>query len=184
MGEPQTALGIFLIGLAVVLGLVLLVRGFTDGGDGGDTETAGPATSIEVDDRNAPPSLDAEASSTTTAAERSPSAVTVLVANAAGVSGAASKVADALEASGYTIVDTANAPSTSTDQVFYSGDLEAEATALAESLGLDASVVSAMPEPPPLDTLDADVLVMVGPNLASADLPAAGAASSTTTTTP
>lgn len=183
LGEPQTALGLALIGLAVIIGLLLLVRGFTDGGDEVSTESETPVTSIEDVDRNAPPTLDPSASSSTTAATRAPSEVTVLVANAAGVAGAAGRTADALTAAGYTIVDTSNAPSTSTDQVFYSGELEPEAVALAESLGLESSAVSALPDPPPLDTLDADVLVMVGPNLASGELPTPTTTAAATTAT-
>lgn len=174
-GDQQTLLGALLIGVAVILGLVLLVKGFGDDGSATTDQADAPVTSLAEEDLNAPPSFDASDTSVPAATLRPPSEVTVVVANAAGVSGAATKVGDALESAGYTVIDTTNAPSTSPDLVFYTGDLQAEAEALAASLGLDASSVEAMPEQPPLDTQDADVLVMVGPDLASEELPLGGA---------
>lgn len=177
-GDQQTLLGALLIGLAVILGLVLLVKGFGADGGSSSSESGAPVTSIAEEDLDAPPSFDPSDTSAPTVSLRPPAEITVLVANAAGIGGAAGKVADALESEGYTIVDTANAPSTSPDLVFYSEGLRAEAEALAASLGLDASSVEALPDPPPLDTKDADLLVMVGPDLASEELPLGGGASS------
>lgn len=174
-GDQQTTLGALLIGLAVVIGLVLLVKGFGDEGGGGEVVQQGP-TADDID-RDAAPTVDPSEQTTTTVRLRPNEQVTVLVANASGATGAAGRVAEVLTADGYTIVGTSNAPATSSDQVLYSGDLQAEAEALAEALGLDADVVGELPDPPPLDVKGAQVLVMVGPNLASADL--GGTATST-----
>ena len=44
---------------------------------------------------------------------------------------------------------------------------EADAAALAAAIGVPAESVTAMPDPPPLDLTGAQILVMLGPDLAS-----------------
>lgn len=174
-------IGALLVGLAVVLGLVLLLKGFSD--DGG-TETASSTTSPE-DNLDIEPSVNITDTSMSTTPLRDPAEIQVVVANAAGVAGAAGRIADVLEGGGYTILDTKNA-NASTDTVFYTGELKAEAELLAAVLGLDATAVDEMPDPPPIDVGDADILVVIGPNLAEADLPSggdAGGSSGSSTTT-
>lgn len=188
-GEQQTFLGAALIGLAVILGLVLLVKGFTDEGGpvAADDPTVTESTVPSVD-RDAAPTVPEE-TTTTTLAARDPASVSVLVANGSGVSGVAGQTADALEGAGYTIVDTANASPVSATQVLYVGEAEPDAAAIAAVLGLGPEAVAPMPDPPPVpDLAGADVVVIVGPDLASGPITTvttaadAGAASTTTTT--
>lgn len=186
-GEQQTVLGAALIGVAVLIGLVLLVKGFTD--DGGPVAADDPTvteSTVPAVDRDAAPSVPEE-TTTTTLAARDPASVSVLVANGSGVSGVAGQTADVLEGVGYTIVDTANASPVSATQVLYVGEAEPDAVGVAEVLGLSAEVVAPVPEPSPVpDLVGADVVVIVGPDLASGPITttttAPGAAASTTTT--
>ena len=166
--DQQTLLGGALIGLAVLIGLVLLVKGFSD--DDGSVAAVDPdatSTSITVD-RDAAPTVDPSETTTTTSARRDPASVNVLVANGSGVSGVAGQTAEALGSLGYTIVDTANASPVSATQVLYAGEAEADALGVAEALGLDAAAVAPVPDPPPVpDLAGADVVVIVGPDLAA-----------------
>ena len=114
---------------------------------------------------------------TTTQPARSPDQVKVLVANGVGVSGAASKVAGRLQPIGYILAkpgDTTNKQVTSA--VEFAPGYQAEAQALASSLGMAASAVQPIPNPIPVpDMQGANVVVVVGNDLASA----AGATSTT-----
>ena len=187
-GEQQTVLGAALIVLAVLIGVVLLAKGFTDEGGpvAADDPTVTESTVPSVD-RDAAPTVDPGETTTTTAAGRDPASVSVLVANGSGVSGVAGQTAEVLEGAGYTIVDTANASPVSATQVLYVGDTEADAVAVAAVLGLAADVVAPVPDPAPVpDTAGADVLVIVGPDLASGPITTtttAGAATGSSTTT-
>lgn len=188
-GEQQTVVGAALIAVAVLLGLVLLVKGFTD--EGGPVATDDPTvteTSVPAVDRDAAPEVDPTETTTTTVAARDPASVSVVVANGSGVAGVAGETASVLEGVGYTIVDTTNASPVSATQVLYVEGAEADAAAIAGLLGLAADAAAPVPDPPPVDLAGADVVVIVGPDLASgpittATTTAAGATSTTASTT-
>jgi hypothetical protein len=161
--------GAVLIAVAVVLGFVLLAYGFPDSDDTTSTATDGsiPAdgttdTAIDGDDTTgttAPP--------TTASAARPPAEVTVLVANGSGVPGAASDFTGTLNADGYVTAEPANADRKdyTTTTVYYVGEEQAEAAAVATALGLDPSAVQPMPDPPPTedgDLRNSTVLVIIG----------------------
>jgi hypothetical protein len=177
-GDQQTTIGIALIALAVVLGLVFLVKGFSDD-DGlvaSDTPETTSTTVPEVD-RDAPPVIDS--STTVPLTIREPGDVPVLVANGSGVNGAAGRLAETLRAEEYDVVNTANALQTVTEtQVLYAEGFQTEAETLAEVLGLTAAAAQPLGEPAPVDDLEgAEVVVVIGPDVAAAD---AGGTTATT----
>ncbi len=103
---------------------------------------------------------------------------TVLVANAAGVSGAASELTTTLLNIGFTVVDPVNAAGTEEElalsKVYFRSGAEPVATSIARLMG--DVVALPMPTPPPVvgafDGLgDATVLVMLGKDLAGKILP-------------
>ena len=51
---------------------------------------------------------------------------------------------------------------TAKSAVYYAAGAQADAQAVATALGLDPSVVAAMPSPPPVDLAGATVLVVIG----------------------
>lgn len=163
--DPRArTLGIVVIAVAVLIGVVLLAKGFSQ--EDGLVSTAAPAsdrttttTTSATSGGVAPP--DDEATTTTTAA-RTPADVTVLVANGTSKAGVAGTNAQRLKTAGYTKVDTTNASSTTKTVVYYASGAEADARAVATALGLDPSVVAAMPATPPVDLAGATVLVVVG----------------------
>lgn len=160
-----------LLAVAVVLGVVLLAYGFPDGDA---TQSAATDGSIPVDETTVPGTADpggdpsgSTAPPTTGSDARPPAEVTVLVANGSGVSGAAQEFTDTLNTAGYVTAPAANADRKdySTTTVFFVGEEQAEAAAVATALGLDPSAVQPMPDPPPTedgDLRNATVLVVLG----------------------
>lgn len=169
--------GAILVVVAVVVGLFLLrngldtsetVRATSDddeqaADDGGDDGGAGEAT-------------------TTTVAARPPAEVPVVVLNGTNTSGVAAKYADALAAAGYQVGESGNAePDVQATQVFYLAGYEREAAAVAAAVGAPAGAVQPLPATPPGEIGGAQVVVVIGPDLAAVDPPAAAGAPTTDT---
>jgi LytR cell envelope-related transcriptional attenuator len=162
--DPRTrTIGIVLIAVAVLIGVVLLAKGFSQ--EDGLVSTAAPADERTTTTTQAAASGGTgveEETTTTTAAANPPANVSVLVANGSGKSGVAGANADKLKAKDFTKVDTANAPTTAKSTVYYASGAQADAQAVATALGLDPAAVAAMPSPPAVDLKGATVLVVIG----------------------
>ena len=157
--EPAAspARGALLVAVAVVVGLVLIRSGLDTGEIASSTgDNGGPTTTT------------GESSTSSTAAARQPGDVTVIVANASGIDGAASRLTTNLKAKGYNAAQPTNASqNVSTTAVHFVAGYEAEAKAVAAAFGAPASAVAPMPSPPPISNLaSAHVLVLLGPDLA------------------
>ena len=153
--------GAILVIVAVVLGLILLNA----------TDTNEPFTAAPDDDDNGQTTEtttegNSSSTSTTEASIRPPAEVTVLVANATGVKGAAGRFRDELAAKGYQTIDPTDTRTKPLPSgVFFIEGYEAEARALATTLD-PAPPVAAMPaEPPVADLGAAQVLLVVGTEL-------------------
>ena len=176
------ARGALLLAVAVVLGIALLNRfdrvptsdsvdvdsilddlnTSTTAGDG-STATTAPAT-------------------TTTRASRPPGEVTVLVANGTDIRGLAGATATALKAIGYNTLSPTDSRPVDVTKVQFSPGYEAEALAVATSLQLPPTAVEAAnpANPPPVtDTLGANVVVLLGADVARTTS-SVGATTSTT----
>lgn len=164
--------GIVLLAAAVVLGLFLL-RALEDS-SASDGETAtGPTETTAADEGDTTDTTGGEEDQTTTTTlppPRPPAEVTVLVANASGVTGAAGARTDQLAAEGYQTATPTNAPEgqlLDATQVLFVQGFQPEARALAESLGAPTDGVAGMPEPPPVDPAGAQVVVLLGTDIAT-----------------
>jgi hypothetical protein len=169
--------GLVLLAVAVLLGLFLLNRVDEPAGDGvtaGNAETT-TTTAEEPDDT---------ATTTTTAPMRAPKDVRVLTANGTSVRGAAGRVKDRLMGHGYnTLAATDASTKPANTAVYYTTGFEREAAAVAQFLGLAMQAVQPMPATPPVaDLKNANVLVMVGADLAQQGSGAGGGSGTTTTT--
>lgn len=143
------ARGAALIGVAVVIGIVLL-QVVDEGGSGG----GGPTTSVtEATNANATTTLPADA--------RPPQEVRVLVLNASGVAQAATTKANELRGQGYAIAGTGNAAVQPGVVVACRADFEDEADALATTVGA-GTAVAPFPEPAPEGGDQADCVVILG----------------------
>lgn len=169
---PRTNLvrGVVLIVVAIAIGAFVLHRSTAVPASAVATQattttapSSGAHPSTTVASGSQPPS------STSSTALRPPSQVTVLVANGTQTTGAAARVQSLLQKSGYDVLSATNSKiPASTSAVYYASGFSSEAVAAAELLGLAPSAVSAMPSSAPVANLrGADVLVLVGPNLAS-----------------
>jgi hypothetical protein len=174
----QGGRAVVLIGIAVVIGLLLLHhepgsgKSVSLGGTSSKTTTftlpagfgGGTTTTVK------------SSGTTVTVPLRAPSQVKVLVANGTEVNGLAGRVAATLHTKGYqTLTPTDSVQKPSTTSIYFEPSYSSDAAALATALGLPATAVQAMPQPPPVSDLPktTNILVLVGADLAG----------STTTTT-
>ena len=169
-----TIAGVVLVAFALLIGVVLLAKGFGD--DGGLTSTN--AKSDQSADQGNGQGFDVP-TTTTTVPEVDPATVKVLVANASGTKTGARQVADYLGTKGYVGVQIGNAPSQAQSVIYVTAGNAAQGQAVASALGLDPATVSAMPTTPPVNDLKgANVLVVIGTD---GKLANPGAATTTTT---
>jgi hypothetical protein len=157
--DPRArTVGAVLVGAAVLIGLLLLWRGFAQ--EGGVVETATPRG--ETTTTSAAPVPLGEPTTTTTTAPvgNPPASVPVLVANGTGKAGVAGTNADRLKGAGYTNVDTANADSTATSVVYFTPGAQPDAIAVGQVLGITA--IQPLPSSPPVPLDGATVLVVIG----------------------
>lgn len=177
-------LSIIVAAVAVILGFLIL----RDINDAGDASGNGDDTTETTNSVPGGPNNTAETTpdgSTTAPTTPVPRPYTVVVANAAGVSGAAAAMTSALQGIGVTTLDGINASVTDqpTTTIFYIAGYEAEAADLAAKMGV-ATPPAAMPSPPPIAEGaalgDAQLLVQLGLDKANQPLPTGGATPATT----
>lgn len=180
--EPtiNPARGAALVVAAVLLGLVLLRNGL---------DTSEVITSSNDDRSSDEGAADEGTDSTdegtdTTEPEvtaRPPAQVTVIVLNGTSVGGAAGKYSTAIGTAGYQMLEAGDATTKiPTTQVFFTEGYELEAAAVAIAAGAPATVTPvAMPTPPPGEVGAANVVLVIGADIAN--LTPTTAASTTTT---
>jgi LytR cell envelope-related transcriptional attenuator len=159
------ARGAGLLVLAVVLGILLLRAG------GGDPYSRSVSTgSAQVTTATSLPPT----ATTVTVPLRPAGDVKVLPANGTSTAGAATNTGNRLRDSGYNILAASNTAKAATaSNVFYVPGFEREARVVAQLLGLPDSAVQPLPNPSPVpDTREANLVVVVGPDLAKAGPPA------------
>lgn len=174
--------GAALLAVAVLLGILLLSA--TDDGPSG--VTAGAPSEGPVD--NPTTSTTDFSSTTSTVAARAPAEVRVLTLNGTDVRGAAGRANDVVKNGGFNVLAPADAAGeakgATTSAVYFTPTYEQEAAAVARALGIPSTSVQAVPAPPPApDLKGANVVVLVGSDLATDQAPA-GSTSSTTTAAP
>lgn len=160
--EPTVnpARGVALVVIAVVVGLLLLRNGL---------DTSEVVTASKGDSTSKADDSSSGTTTTSTVPARAPDTVTVIVLNGTSVSGAAGKYSTAIATAGYQMLDPGDAatkiPAT---QVFFAFGFEREAAAVAAAAGAPASLVpAALPTPPPGEVGAANVVVVIGTDLAS-----------------
>jgi LytR cell envelope-related transcriptional attenuator len=160
--RPSPVRGVVLVAVAAVLGFFLL-RAIDDSGSGIVIETEAPSSEDAATDATSPDSSD------TTAPIRAQTEVIVIVANASGVQGAAGTQTERLQAASYQVATPANAPEgmeLTNTEILPSAGFEQEAARLATELGLPPESVKPMTDPPPVDLAGANILVLLGTDIA------------------
>jgi hypothetical protein len=159
----SAARGAALIGLAVIIGIVLLqvIDDGTSGpiGDGGSSAAAGGTTNTTAT------TSDSGSSSTTSTTAASPpkppAQVAVLVLNGSGRPGAATTQSNALKAKGYQTLIPADATGRAGNIVYFKPGFDRECTTVAASVD-GAPKVEAIPSPPPTGSDTANCVVILG----------------------
>lgn len=159
--------GVVLVAVAIVLGFFVLRAIDDTGGAPGVTTDTEATAGGEPEDSETPPETEAPPE------PRPPAEVVVLVANASGVSGAAGAQRDILAGAGYQTLEPTNATEAiEATQVLSAPGFEVDAAALASQIGAPPESVQPLTELPALDAPPPDpaavnVIVMLGPDLAS-----------------
>jgi hypothetical protein len=173
--------GAVLIVAALVIGFLLLNDLDNAGDFGGGAVSAGRTEETTPTTVRVLPTV----ATTTTAPPKAPKDVKVLVINGTTTAGAAARVATALKSGGYNVLRAVDASAqvkatTKASSVYYvTRDFEREAKAIQQALALPPSPVTAVPTPPPAPEVNqANVVILVGPELAKS-----GGSATTTSTT-
>jgi hypothetical protein len=139
------ARGAVLIGVAVIIGIVLL-QVVDEGGPVGGPQAASNGTNRTT---------------STTAGGRNPQEVTVLVLNGSGLSGAAATKANVLRGLGYGVLPPGNAAVQTGTTIACTDGYETEAETIKDIIDATATVVP-FPATPPADSEAAKCIVTLG----------------------
>jgi hypothetical protein len=182
---------VILVAVAVVLGIILLVKGGGVGFDSAETD-------LTIESGEEQTTVDEV---TTTSAPETPSTVApaslkVVALNGAGINGYAGAAQQFLSVAGYTDTSAATAANqTATTVIYYAPGFDADAAAIASLFGLEISAVQPLPEGTQLTRdpaefpADTSVAVWLGPDVQNTVEGAGGgtattvAGGATTTTT-
>jgi hypothetical protein len=160
-------LGALLIGVAVVIGIVLLQIG--DNNDNGPQSTAGNTTKTTqstTTTTTTEPTTNTNSTASTTPTARQPSEVKIIVLNGGAPAGTAGDMSDSLRTKGYT-----NQPQPANDwsghtqtenSVYCQDGFQREGTALAIAVGEGTTTKFPYPKPPPPFSDAVDCVVVVG----------------------
>jgi hypothetical protein len=170
---PSVARGAALVVVAVLVGLFLLRNGIDTSAvvtaerpapsNGATTDGA----TDEGDDVDDP-----DGTVTTEPVARPPAQVATIVLNGSGVAGAAGVYTTALSDRGYQTAEAGNANArVEATEVYFTPGFDQEALVLARSIGSTATP-QPLASPPPGDVGTANVVVVLGPDLASVEPPA------------
>lgn len=155
----RIATALVLVGVCVLWMVLLVVPDW-----GSQTTT----TTSTLPERRPGLSATTTINTATTIAVRPRSEVVVLAVNATGVTGRANDLAKSLEGAGYRIVPPSSGPGRQpASTVYWTPGWEREAQALAAAIQVPTPIaVAPLPDPPPAPLAGANVVVVVGQDLA------------------
>ncbi len=188
-GSNPGTRGALLLGVAVILGIILLQQ-FDNDIDTGGGPVAAQSVPDDEDTTTTTRRMELTTAPPTTAPAtraRPKAEVKVLVANGAGVRGLGAATTNALKTLGYTTLTPTDATATipKTSIQFVEG-WEAEGREVAGALTLPPTVATRLASPPvaAADIGDAKVIVILGEDVATTTTVAGAAATTTTTRRP
>jgi hypothetical protein len=169
--RPHSGRGLAIVVVAIVIG-VLLLPSATRSPLAASAVTSGTTATTVPAGRSAATGHHASTTTTTTVP---PSSIHVLVANATTVNGVAGAVTTFLSSKGFATLTATNALlKVSASEIFTVGGATADVQAVATALSLPASSIEpAASAAPVASTTGANIVVIVGPDLASRFAPGA-----------
>ena len=159
-----TVRGAALVAVAVVIGVILLGKGFDTGFIPSSSET--PSEEAADDEDEEPDDADVTTTGTTSPpVTRANEQVRVIVLNGGGPSGSASTSSTALAAAAFVTLDAADTDDVAATVVYATPGFEADAANVARALNIPAPV-QPLPATPPTGTPvgQVDVIVVLGPD--------------------
>ena len=160
-----SAKGLLIIGLALVVGFVLLTLGYSRDGElvaGRPEPTVEPTTTQTTSPFNTTTSR--PTATTPSAVLKDVSELTVQVANAGNLPGTpAGDATRKLSSAGYQTQNGIDAPAVDETVVYFADELRGEAEEVAKVLSISPDNVQEMPDPVPTGGQGVDILVMLGP---------------------
>jgi LytR cell envelope-related transcriptional attenuator len=164
--RANPARGLALIATAVIIGFFLLRNGWDQSVP--DVSAADAAEQATGETGGAPPASGGDTTATTAPPATHPvGEVSVRVVNTAGVNGAGACMTDQLAQRGYVTVDATNAePEQATTAVQFAEGYQADAAALLALMQVEGEPAP-IATPPPADPGGAQLLVMLGTDLAA-----------------
>jgi LytR cell envelope-related transcriptional attenuator len=165
--RANPARGIALIATAVVVGYFLLRNGWDQNAP---DVTAATAEEAPAEGGQGAPPAEGEPTASTTPI-RQPGEVMVRVFNTTAVNGAARAWTDQIQRAGYQIIEPAQAQGIAardTTAVLFTPGFDREAGNLATQIGAPPGEVAQLPDPPPADPGGAQVVVLLGADIAEA----------------
>ena len=161
-----TVRGAALVAVAVVVGVILLGKGFDTGFVPSSSETPSEQAADDEEEEDE----GEEATATSTSAPATPSTrvraeVRVIVLNGGGPSGSANTSSTALAAAGFTTLDAADTDDVPATVVYATPGFEADAAEVATALNI-AAPPQPLPGTPPtgMPVGQVDVVVILGPD--------------------
>jgi len=161
-----TLRGALLIGVAVIVGIVLLSKAIDGGFLPSDSETPSEqADDADGDDDDGGSTVESSTTTTATPTTHVPAEVRVIVLNGGGPSGSAGTSSTAIAAAGFATVAASDTADVAATVVYATPGFEADAAVVAQTLGI-AAPVQPMPATPPTGTPvgQVDVVVVLGPD--------------------
>ncbi len=160
----SAARGALLIGIAVIIGIVLL-QVIDDGTSGpigdGNSVSAGGTTNTTAPSGGGDSSSSTTTPTTASTPVKPPSEVAVLVLNGSGRPGAATAQSNALKAKGYQTLVPADSAQRAGNIVYFKAGFDRECTTVATNVD-GAPKVEAIPSPPPTGSETASCVVVLG----------------------
>jgi hypothetical protein len=158
----SAARGALLIGIAVIIGIVLLQ--VIDDGSSGPIGNGSVSAGGTTDTTTSSDGGDSGSSTTTTTAStpvKPPAEVAVLVLNGSGRPGAATAQSNALKAKGYQTLQPADTADRQGNIVYFKTGFDRECTTVATNVD-GAPKVEPNPSPPPTGSESASCVVILG----------------------
>ena len=186
IGRVALLLILFIVATAVLVGQLHPSKATTASSATATTATTTTTTTTPGSPTTAAssPTTTKPKSSPSTGATTPPAKVTVLVANGSTVSGEATRITAQLHAAGWDTLPPVNsATNVSSSTVYYAPGFQPSATSIASSLGVPASQVQPLSSSVPVSSVaGADVVVVIGPDVANRSSASTTTAAPTTTT--
>jgi hypothetical protein len=159
----SAARGALLIGIAVIIGIVLLqvIDDGSSGPIGNGSVSAGGTTDTTPSNRGGGDSSSSTTTTTASTPVKPPAEVAVLVLNGSGRPGAATAQSNALKAKGYQPLTPADTAARQGNIVYFKAGFDRECTTVATNVD-GAPKVEPVPSPPPTGSESASCVVILG----------------------